>query len=278
MPIHRHSRCRLLPTLWANGQQRSSGRLSSRTLFFVKANIPRVNYNDEVIVLVGEEEQRFVAHKDFLCANSEFFEAACSEKWRKGKDRIVRLPEQNPVSFNIYLNWRYLGIVDLWNGEAELRPQSDIDGEKLTSTGTRYNRLIRSYILGDMLQDTQFCNALISSWFSLVEETKRIPSSDKVNQIFESLPETSKLRQLVTHEIAYGLNVDDFKKDLESYSPGVLSAIAEVSVTERHLSNESKKPRTRGRCFYHIRAEGEAECAGRKGRERQAVRRIILGE
>jgi hypothetical protein len=55
-----------------------------------------------VTVLVGKEEKRFTLHQDAVCANSKFFKAACSKRWREGQERTVRLPEAQPDIFKLY--------------------------------------------------------------------------------------------------------------------------------------------------------------------------------
>ncbi|KAK3715691.1 hypothetical protein LTR37_006916 [Vermiconidia calcicola] len=222
----------------------------------------KINYSHEVTVLVGDTSQRFMVHKDILCWNSPFFQAACSKNWWEGIEKIIRLPDHAPIAFSIYVDWRYQGVVDLWQGDEHQQTTiTDTEGEERPDDGPRNDRLIRSYILGDMLQDYKFCNVVIDAWFDLFEGTLQIPHHDNINLIFDTFPETSKLRQLITHELAFDTMPETYKDQNDRYNPQVWKAIAEMSVTEADIAHDLKKPKTRGKCFYHVHAEGEARCS-----------------
>jgi hypothetical protein len=52
---------------------------------FCRAPVLRIsrrtcNFNDQISVLVGPDEQFSLVHKDMICAESKFFAAACSER------------------------------------------------------------------------------------------------------------------------------------------------------------------------------------------------------
>ncbi|KAK3712638.1 hypothetical protein LTR37_009081 [Vermiconidia calcicola] len=164
----------------------------------------KIDYGHEVSVLVGDTGQRFVVHKDVLCTNSPFFQAACSKNWREGREKVIRLPDHAPIAFSMYVDWRYQGVVDLWQGDENQRTvRRDTQGNERAAGGLRFDRLIDSYILGDMLQDHKFCNVLIDACFDLIEETLQIPHYGNINRIFNTSPETSKLRQLLVHTMAF---------------------------------------------------------------------------
>jgi hypothetical protein len=48
------------------------------------------------------EGRQFTVHKDLICANSKFSEAACSKLWAEGKEKVVRLPEVKVGTFEAY--------------------------------------------------------------------------------------------------------------------------------------------------------------------------------
>lgn len=180
-----------------------------------------------VTVIVGHlsRSRRFIAHKDVLCRSSKFLGAQSSGD-RLSADKTIVLREQNPTAFSIYLNWCYTSQVDLWAGEPSPTTWVDRSGAQRPGTGLRYEHLIRSYILGETIEDMRFCNTLIDSWFQLKDEAKHLPGPDETNLIFGDLSETSKLRELVTHELAYTLDYELYKPMEVSYMRNVTASVA----------------------------------------------------
>jgi hypothetical protein len=226
--------------------------------FQSRTDCSRINFSNEVTVLVGADEVKCVAHRDVLCAKSGFFRDALSGSWNEGKKKCISLPEQCPTAFNIYLNYRYQGMIDL---ESDGDPVRKHNGQTRRATTPIYERLINSYILGDMLRDNGFCNALIDAWFEVrYNMDGRVMSSTQVNTVFENLPETSKLRKLVAHDLAYSAAPKIFQHCLDDYHPEVWKAVARVSVREsvHEIGRELKSPQARPRCSYHIHEEEDA--------------------
>ena len=198
-----------------------------------------------------------------LSGSSEFFRAACSERWRKLKDKIIRFPEANAVAFSIYLNWRYLGAIDLWDGAPEDRTHVTKEGVTFPVAGCRHTRIVQSYILGDMLVDDKFCNALIDSYFELARETGHKARPDEVNLAFERLSQRSGLRFLLVHQEAFEAAYDNegIEEKLDLLLPEVWREVAKESMKYRDLSLGEKKPSKRGKCFYHKHNGSQESCA-----------------
>ena len=195
--------------------------------FLLRANrLIRIDFSEEVVVLVGVTEQRFFAHRDVLCDGSDFFKAACMGEWREVKDKTIRLSEQQPVAFRIYINWRYTASIDLWNGKYEQTTYKGSDGNTYPQSGPRYERLLSCYVLGDMLRDEKLCNALINSYFELREMTKSTPQGSLVNQAFKRLPESSNLRLLMVHHLAFSAHINALKANTNILAAEVGKQIA----------------------------------------------------
>lgn len=60
-----------------------------------------------VAVFVGPKEEAFVVYKDLFSAKSKFFEAACSQRWKEGMEKTIRIPEAEPEVFRAYVAWVY---------------------------------------------------------------------------------------------------------------------------------------------------------------------------
>ena len=222
-------------------------------------NVSRIDFGNDVTVLVGKNERRFVAHQDILCRSSTFFQAACSGNWRESKEKLVRLPEQSSGAFSIYLHWCYTGIIDLWDGNENVTARIRANAQIRITPDPRIMRLSQSYVLGDMLGAPQLCNALIDSWFDLFAETRLAPSYEEVNFVAESLPETCPLSRLSIHQMAFGLKLESFRSTLDKFTPKVIKEIARVAVEEADNASH-KRPKGRGRCFYHVHADSEKRC------------------
>jgi hypothetical protein len=80
-----------------------------------ETDVPRIDYDDLVVVLVGKEEQRFTIHKAILSAKLKFFQAALLARWLSlsDKERVVQLPEHSAAAFQSYFHWAYCGEVNL---------------------------------------------------------------------------------------------------------------------------------------------------------------------
>ena len=87
----------------------------------------RLDYGEEVILLVDPIEVRFIVHKNIVCGVSEFFWAACSGSWSETQESssCVRLPEQDADAFRIFLYWLYT---------SELQLLEDVDYENKSTS------------------------------------------------------------------------------------------------------------------------------------------------
>jgi hypothetical protein len=60
-----------------------------------------------IIVGSGASEKRFSVHESFICARSEFFRRAMNGNWAESEERLVKLSEDDPEIFAIYINHVY---------------------------------------------------------------------------------------------------------------------------------------------------------------------------
>lgn len=65
------------------------------------------DFTNLITIIVGEDEQSFMIHKDMLCAKSKYFKSACSELWASGRERVVRPTQGTPEQFKMYSEWVY---------------------------------------------------------------------------------------------------------------------------------------------------------------------------
>lgn len=213
-------------------------------------------------MLVGEDEQKFVVHKNIICKSSDFFRSACSGEWLEAQEKTVRLPERDPISFGVYLGWLYTSEIDARDenvGDVStpgLTYSADMpDGEYDALIG----RLIDVYSLGDMLQDDGFRNAVVDDIIRFSEATNSLPSGLWIHGIWDLVPRRSKLARLLVDY--YAADYTCFSEDVEKIPESFVREIAKVCVEERAMLLDKRKPRNRPKCFYHDHKSKTDECA-----------------
>jgi hypothetical protein len=97
----------------------------------IVTNLPHsfeYDHNDIITVLVGENEEKFTAHKDSICERSKCFGAACAtDRWLEGREKVVPLPYLQPAAFKTYLHWMLTGELlseIYWGHENITRPKT----------------------------------------------------------------------------------------------------------------------------------------------------------
>jgi len=155
------------------------------------------DFNDMITILVGEEEHRFTAHKDMLCAKSKFFKAACSKVWASGREKIVRQPEGAPEDFQIYVEWVYTSKISL--------DTDDLDEQQV--------RLMDLYILADVIDDYQLRNATMKRLIANARMGIKNFPREQLLKVYAATMAGSPLRRFIVN---WALTTFDRDK-IESY-------------------------------------------------------------
>lgn len=95
-------------------------------------------------VVVGNSKEDFRVHEAMIRSSSPFFEKALAGPWKEASQRLVKLPEDEPQTFALYINWLYSGKIPAHSQAPEID----------------YHNLINAYILAERLLDTEFHNAV----------------------------------------------------------------------------------------------------------------------
>jgi hypothetical protein len=61
----------------------------------------------------------FCIHEALLTARSKFFERAMGKSWKEAKEKLVRLPEDDPRIFALYEQIVYTGRIPIFDDEVE---------------------------------------------------------------------------------------------------------------------------------------------------------------
>lgn len=115
-------------------------------------------------MLVGEEKQKFIVHRDMICKTSNFFKTAVAKDWKEANECEVHLPEQQPIAFQTYLESIYNPNVDVCAmAEAHIDDllQLEEGSETLTSRQMYGLSVLKLSVLGDYIRDTHFKNVVM---------------------------------------------------------------------------------------------------------------------
>jgi hypothetical protein len=149
------------------------------------------DYDNVIVVLVGPKEHRFIAHKDVICADSKFFKAACSDRWREGQEKIVRLPEaRSKRIFQKYMDWSYTHELEL---DTVMSDDDTVMSDEIRNKTV--DQLVELYLLGDILDDVRLRNKVLQTMNSFVCEQSLVLGPEMCHLIWEHTSLNSPLRK-----------------------------------------------------------------------------------
>jgi hypothetical protein len=150
-----------------------------------KVNSYEYDYNDLITVLVDEDEVELTVHKATICEKSKFFEAAVSsDRWKEGKEKVVRLPEVDSDEFRAYIHWVYTGKF-----LPEIHWETADVGEHEVKT-----TYMQGYILADVLDDHELRTHALETLIDKCIHWTTFPSGEFCEDIWEQTPKGSPLR------------------------------------------------------------------------------------
>lgn len=146
---------------------------------------------DTITVNVGKEGTKFPVHEAVIRRSSKFFDKAMKEEWATSRvdARTVTLVDEDPAIFKIYLHWLYFKTFPT-----------------VTTKNTgRFNHetgmLGKSYVMGEMLMDTAFKNAVLVAFRDALLNQPFYkplrPGSSIVKTIYDGTPEGSPGRRFM---------------------------------------------------------------------------------
>lgn len=148
-------------------------------------------------ILVGKEEKVFHVNEAFLTERSKFFKKAMNSKWLEGQTKVVRLVEDDPDIFEIYINLVYTGRLPIFDNATTMRnlPKMIEDG---------YSQLSHLYVLAEKLQDVKAKNSTVDaiidifhSHIYLGQEYRKkfkppIPSLESIRIMYNGTPSSQE--------------------------------------------------------------------------------------
>lgn len=169
-----------------------------------------LNFAEHVDVIVGENQQHFAVIKNEICARSEFFKAACSDRWNTNKPIepiVVKLPDDDPHIFDIYLCCLYKDRVDIGDEEGLLPGE---DGE-LCDADRSEQRLARAYVLADKLRDVVSANLFIDNLINFYVTGERSADEAATDVVANNTAIESPLRKLFIDSLSCEATAETIK-------------------------------------------------------------------
>ena len=162
----------------------------------------RIDFQNQVVILVGADKVEFYAPKDVLTRCSWFFRAALSVNWQEGQENRVELPEEVPDTFSTFLQWAFCGSIIL----PEIKNPSFEDWTA---------KFIELYILADKVGATELKNGVIDQLHDYWDEMKMWEMPD--DALDKLLPDPCKLRDFYAAHLAYNIDTTQFE-DADEYA------------------------------------------------------------
>lgn len=147
---------------------------------------------------VGKEPEHtdFLLHEGIICERSEFFRRAMSGNWIEKEERLVKLPEERPLVFDMYVSLLYTNrTLDCEQStEGEIEPKAFRNVQQ-----KQYRALCKLYVLAEMLQDLEAkkaaLKAMITTSQMYIEQSWWKPNEHFVRDLYGSTPRGSPARR-----------------------------------------------------------------------------------
>jgi hypothetical protein len=205
-------------------------------------------------VRVGEGDKRksFLVHKDLIVSRSDFFARALNGKWKEDDDNVVKLTEDEPEIFGLYIQLLYSGKLPLQDtpstkdgGKVNTNRESaekakDYDGDSINE---EFRKLCQVYVLSDKLQDTTAKNAIIDAYIESTNQHLKggLPSLEEIKIVYSgTLPSSAMRRLIVDLYVTYGNSSDIDKRDRNVLAEDFLFELVVGMLGRRSLPNDLK--------------------------------------
>lgn len=130
------------------------------------------------------------------------------------------LAECDPLSFDIYMQWLYTGIITGY-------PHGDVGNDVQRS----FTQLIRAHIVGDSLQDVRFLKALREEMIDYNLASNRLPGREGVVYAYDNASRTSKLWKFLAH--LYAARASRNSRSYEHYPTQFLHEVLKALLGRR---------------------------------------------
>ncbi|KAM3421107.1 hypothetical protein BST61_g1521 [Cercospora zeina] len=177
-----------------------------------RTNVTIIN----VTVGHGEDAKIFQLHDFLLKEHSEFFKAALNGQWKDGKDKNVKLPDDNPEEFDVYAEWLFCGKIASGTSKNVKPTKNEVWSEQ--------DLLSRLYVLGEKLIDDEFCDCTLRALVELSKVTdehgeRYHPGGGHVRTVYDGTMQSSPIRKYLVDLYCQEISKDWFSEDQVQHYP-----------------------------------------------------------
>ncbi|KAL8826418.1 MAG: hypothetical protein Q9170_007413 [Blastenia crenularia] len=155
-------------------------------------------------VYVGEDRSHWCLHQDLLAYHTPYFQQQ-SVGEGKHKNCTIELLQEDPQAFELLVKWLYQGKID---------DVSDLPVDKKWDYADACQKL---YILCDRLQMPQLKNIAMDQFRKGCFEAGLVPGPEEIRPIYDSTPQRSPIRKLVSQIAARQIMDPESESDANTY-------------------------------------------------------------
>lgn len=215
-------------------------------------------------IVINEDEPEYTATftipEALLVDKSEFFTAACRNKWKESTSRTMEIPEVNVDAFYAYVYWVYWEMVPVSSG----RKKSFCSAAECEPT---LNELVELWLLADRFADTRLRDLCMDA---LTKVTYSIYSAEKnwikafppemTARIWSSTTRGRALRRFVIDVYESKVTENNLNEVTESFHPDFLVDLATKMMRMKGGEGNMVWAIFDGRCHDHEHEKGEKLC------------------
>ncbi|KAH7319406.1 hypothetical protein BKA65DRAFT_569783 [Rhexocercosporidium sp. MPI-PUGE-AT-0058] len=181
-----------------------------------KVKISRSRFSAPLKVVVGPNAEEFFINGEVICAQSEFFKAACRDQWQSGRSRVITLVEDDPKLIAIFLTWLATGDIERCPDFVEVTATPNAEAILVEQNYAQWEQLRCCYNLGDVLLAPAFKNAamnlLIEASETLLIGHNMFPcrTIQELETVYETTQKGSGLRKLVVDLAVKSMGIQSF--------------------------------------------------------------------
>lgn len=169
------------------------------------------------------------------------------KKWTGDNDRILELPDNEPESIKVYVAW-------LYSHRIFTKPKGEVSRE----LGVEFDGLIDAYIFGDMIQDSDFKDAIIDALTERSKEGEKYIMNAR--KIWESTPPGALIRRYVMDTYVWEGNEGWLEDDaVPDVNQDFLLELGRA-LYKRVRSPRDYAPFVRNSCLYHEHTSKREPC------------------
>lgn len=193
----------------------------------------------------------FMIHEDLVRTSSPFFEKAMSGDWVESNTRTISLYSMAHAAFGLFFNWLYTRVI--WSAGDECDTAPGTEGVK------EIKLLLTAYLLGEMIQCTDFKDTIIDTYIESTRKTGSGISPSWIKNIWKRTPASSEIREVFLDSIVNGSREywDDYWEDC--YTPEAMWQLLRI-LTDHESERRDGKANPAARpspvdqtdpCHYH---------------------------